>query len=86
MLQQNLNMMNIGTSQPLLTQNILSRIKCILPCISAIEKYNSIAKTLFNQMQALASQSISLAVIRDTLLPKMMSGELPVTAFKDTLE
>jgi type I restriction enzyme S subunit len=42
-------------------------------------------KPLFTQQDVLEDESRSLAELRDTLLPKLMSGELKVNEIEDVL-
>ncbi|MDS9991128.1 restriction endonuclease subunit S, partial [Xylella fastidiosa] len=53
-----------------------ARIAVALP--ESMEKFDAVIAPLFNQMISDAQQSRSLAQLRDTLLPKLISGELRV--------
>ncbi|QPC02207.1 restriction endonuclease subunit S [Xylella fastidiosa subsp. multiplex] len=53
-----------------------ARIAVALP--ESMEKFDAVIAPLFNQMISNAQQSRSLAQLRDTLLPKLISGELRV--------
>lgn len=50
-----------------------------MPPIDKIIAFNSYCETIFNQIFANGKQSESLAILRDTLLPKLMSGEIDVS-------
>ena len=41
-------------------------------------KFNTVIESLFNQIENLTKESRRLAELRDTLLPKLMSGEIKV--------
>ncbi len=43
-----------------------------------LEKFNDIGQNWFSRMKALSDESRALASLRDTLLPKLLSGELRV--------
>lgn len=70
---------HIGTSQPLLTQGILNAIPFTCPSeegiISFCKKANDIQKLI--DMNTIENKRLS--ELRDTLLPKLMSGELDVS-------
>ena len=67
----------IGTSQPLLTQGILSAIEVMVPSSDAVNRYNDIVSSLFNRIRSNIKESACLAAIRDALLPRLISGKLP---------
>jgi type I restriction enzyme S subunit len=69
---------NIGTSQPLLTQGILNSIEVPIPHNSVMEQFNDTVSALFFKIEENKKESACLATLRDTLLPKLMSGELSV--------
>jgi type I restriction enzyme S subunit len=46
--------------------------------LESMEKFDAVIAPLFNQLVSNAQQSRSLAQLRDTLLPKLISGELRV--------
>ena len=50
----------------------------IVPTPQLAKAYSDRAAPLFEQQTKLAEQSITLATLRDTLLPKLLSGELRV--------
>ena len=70
---------HIGTSQPLLTQGILNAIPFTCPSeegiISFCKKADDIQKLI--DMNTIENKRVS--ELRDTLLPKLMSGELDVS-------
>ncbi len=75
----NLNQMAEGSSHPLLTQTLLNSILVIIPSKAKIDAFcefadSTLQKIFFNQ-----SQIRILEKLRDTLLPKLMSGEVKVT-------
>lgn len=51
----------------------------IIPPIDKVHKFNEFCRTVFDQVFANGKQTEQLATIRDTLLPKLMSGELDVS-------
>jgi type I restriction enzyme S subunit len=71
-----LNKRQVGTGQPLLTQDLLNRIKIVYPAIELQRNYDSIASQLTRLKTNLYTQSQNLARQRDLLLPRLMSGKL----------
>jgi type I restriction enzyme, S subunit len=56
----------------------LNRLRLAVPQQELIDKYESIAATLFNQMSELEFENINLQSLRDSLLPKLLSGEIEI--------
>jgi type I restriction enzyme S subunit len=53
-------------------------MKIIVPPTDMINRFSNNTKPLFEQIRVLQQESNRLAELRDTLLPKLMSGELKV--------
>lgn len=51
----------------------------IIPPLAEIAAFEDCCKTIFNQVFAIGKQNEQLAMLRDDLLPKLMSGELDVS-------
>ena len=51
----------------------------IIPPFDKVQAFNDYCKSIFNQVFANGKQSEQLASLRDTLLPKLMSGEVDVS-------
>jgi type I restriction enzyme S subunit len=74
--------MNRGSTQPLITQSDLKKIPLILPTADILGKFESIVGVLMAQYEQNISENDKLATLRDTLLPKLMSGEIDVSNVK----
>jgi type I restriction enzyme S subunit len=48
----------------------------------SIRKYNSLVEVLFNKIGSNNQENDRLAKMRDSLLPKLMSGEIDVSGIK----
>lgn len=70
--------MNRGTSQPLLTQGDLRKATIILPPKYIISNFENIANDLMGYLEYVNNESSRLSTLRDTLLPKLMSGQIKV--------
>lgn len=70
---------HIGTGQPLMTQGILNSIPCALPDLSEIDAFNDLCEPLQQQFDNNLAENVQLAALRETILPKLMSGELSLS-------
>ena len=49
-----------------------------MPSVDVLQQFHNAVSPMFNRMRYLSNESIQLSEIRDTLLPKLMSGELKI--------
>lgn len=68
--------MNCGSAIPSMSTSILNTLKVILPSDSALAKFEETINPLLIKVKDLQKESARIAELRDTLLPKLMSGEL----------
>ena len=71
--------MNAGSAVPSMTTDILNAMKVVIPSASALEEFESLVAPMYEAMEANDVQSKALSQMRDTLLPKLMSGEIDVS-------
>lgn len=76
--QQNLINMAVGSAQQNISQALVKQLY-IHSDIDAIKKFHKLAQPLHQQIQCLERENKTLSEVRDTLLPKLMSGELDVS-------
>ena len=74
--------MNRGSTQPLITQNDLKNCDIIIPSEVWLNKFEHIAGKLLDLNENNEKENIRLAELRDSLLPKLMSGEINVDNVK----
>ena len=67
---------NAGSTQPLVTQTDLKKLEIRKPANVKIEKFNEQCLEYFNKISKNKKQIRTLTQMRDTLLPKLMSGEI----------
>ncbi|WP_040205926.1 restriction endonuclease subunit S [Neobacillus jeddahensis] len=67
-----------GSAQPLINQSILNSLKVMMPPLSLLEKYYNIEYKFFERSAFGKEENIKVSKVRDTLLPKLMSGEIRV--------
>lgn len=70
--------LNVGSTQPLITQTDIKSIQVVLPYSSQINKFEEIVGILFSKVMKNNIENEKLSNLRDTLLPKLMSGEIRV--------
>ncbi len=70
--------LNRGSTQPLITQTDIKNTDVVIPKEEYIGKFENLNNTLFGIISKNHFQNQVLANIRDTLLPKLMSGEIEV--------
>lgn len=71
---------NAGSTQPLIRQSDINEIPIFLPSLDVINFFETQAKDYFKKIGFNKKQLIVLEKLRDTLLPKLMSGEVRVKA------
>lgn len=74
-----LNSLNAGSAVPSMTTNILNAMQLYIPDAETLQRFEDVVQPMYIEIQENAKQSTNLATIRDTLLPKLMSGELDVS-------
>ena len=72
------NITGTGTTQQQLTVPIFRKTPISIPSDTKLKQFNSIADPLFSQIESNKKENLKLSTLRDTLLPKLMSGELSV--------
>ena len=72
--------MNRGSTQPLITQGDMKKVIVLIPDEETLAKFEEFAGSLMARWEKSCDENIKLALLRDTLLPKLMSGELDVSA------
>ncbi|MDC5852408.1 restriction endonuclease subunit S [Vibrio europaeus] len=72
------NLLNLttGSTFPSWSGPTLKNFKVVVPPRSIIEKFESIVGNLCSMMAQNTGENKSLSLIRDTLLPKLLSGEI----------
>ena len=68
--------MNAGSAVPSMTTDILNAMEIVVPPAEILEKFEAIVAPMYQMMQKNNEQSATLATLRDSLLPKLMAGEI----------
>ena len=67
-----------GTVFGSINKKTLSAIQILLPSDGIVEQFNNIASSFDNRIRSLSDENSHLSLLRDTLLPRLMSGELEI--------
>lgn len=76
--QTNVSSIVTGAVQPKISQANLKSVPITMPPINLLNQYNDIIKPLFDQIRTNQNQIQQLSTLRDTLLPKLMNGEIKI--------
>ena len=74
----NLNNLASGAAQQNLNVGIVKNYNILVPEQKALDRFNRLARSYFLLLKKNTEESRCLAELRDTLLPKLMSGEIKV--------
>lgn len=78
--------LNSNSAQPGINQNDVKSLPILVPELKIISKFNKIISPMMNQIFDNALKINKLTNLRDTLLPKLMSGEIDVSKINCDLE
>ncbi|WP_158099753.1 restriction endonuclease subunit S [Pseudoflavonifractor sp. An44] len=76
---KNFNFQTLGSTSSIATavnSKLIKQMQILYPNDLVIESFASTVSPLFNQIKVLEEENKKLSAIRDSLLPKLMSGEL----------
>ena len=71
-----------GAVQPKISQANLRSIQVVIPPQPELDAFNELIRPMFDQIRQNQDQNKALAAMRDELLPKLMSGEVDVSALQ----
>jgi type I restriction enzyme S subunit len=66
----------VGTTQQQLTVPDFKKYRILVPNIKAVTDFNDTIEPMFDTMRHKRAENAHLATLRDTLLPRLMSGEV----------
>lgn len=72
------NSLNRGSTQPLVSQSDIKNISRVMPDDAILGKFETLASDLFRMVDKNELENTLLVQLRDTLLPRLMSGEIRV--------
>lgn len=68
--------MAAGSTFKEVSGNTMKNVPAVIPDTATLFKFNDFCKPLFAQQKILEEQNQSLAALRDSILPKLMSGQI----------
>lgn len=77
--------MDVGSAVPSLTTELLKRIQIIIPPKSIVNEFNEIMNSKFNIIESNIKENQTLTQLRDSLLPKLISGEVRLKEFRESI-
>ncbi|OAP93093.1 hypothetical protein A4H96_01955 [Acidithiobacillus ferrooxidans] len=84
--QIDMTLLNRGSTQPLLTQSDLSSQPIVIPSSDIIGSFHDVSYTLLQYANFFSLNYSYVVIARDTLLPKLISGEIRVPEAKYCVE
>lgn len=71
-----------GTKMPRGDKQQIMTYPIVLPSEAALDEFNAVVLPLIEQIYSNRAENKRLSLLRNTLLPKLMSGELDVSAIE----
>ena len=71
--------MNAGSAVPSMTTDILNAMELSIPSATALAEFEDIVAPMYRVIKDNDIQAAQLAKLRDSILPKLMSGEIDVS-------
>lgn len=71
-----------GSAQPKFNKTDFKNLPLLFPSFNVLSRFDEVMKSLFETISNNYSENQRLASIRDTLLPKLMNGEIDISAVK----
>jgi len=81
MLHADFEALRTGSAQPFIPNGSLASLQVIRGSDEILDEYCARVRPMRVKQHALQRESRTLAAIRDTLLPKLMSGEIAVSGY-----
>lgn len=75
----------IGATMPNLNTGILGAVPLVMPTDQVMRTFQAVVAPLQTQIVACHREAITLTELRDALLPRLLSGELSVTAAQEQI-
>ena len=80
--EKDLDSMNAGSAVPSMTTDILYAMELRIPSDDVLAKFEDLVSPLYKAISDNSVENKKLAEVRDTLLSKLMTGELDVSALE----
>lgn len=78
---RSIHIVGVGTTQQQLTVPDFRKYRILVPSLDIVEKFTEAVDPMFEEIRHKRAENARLAALRDTLLPRLMSGELSVADY-----
>jgi type I restriction enzyme S subunit len=78
----NYGMLNVGSTQPLITQTSIKDFEVIIPPENILTNFEEFSKTIYHEIYKNQIENKRLIELRDVLLLKLISGQIDVLNVK----
>lgn len=68
-----------GSAQPNISSKGIEQVQTVVPDTALIQKYQNVVAPFYKKWISNSKENLQLSMLRDTLLPKLLSAELVVT-------
>jgi len=69
----------VGSAQQNISQQLLLQYKLVIPSAETVRAFHKVVSPLFEKIKDNIEENETLVNLRDSLLPKLMSGQIPIT-------
>jgi type I restriction enzyme S subunit len=69
-----------GAAYPAVRPDVVAGIQCVLPCTAIMQIFHDVSAPLLSKLSDNKQQAQTLATLRDTLLPRLISGQIRISA------
>lgn len=70
--------LDAGGSREAVTKGHIESVPILKAPLDVLARFDAVTTPVYSEIEQLASQARSLATLRDSLLPKLMNGEIAV--------
>lgn len=74
--------LNAGSAVPSMTTAILDAMPLLIPDDTTLERFEKTVAPIYETIQHNTRETTNLATLRDTLLPRLISGEIDVSSIE----
>ena len=76
--KQNIISQAVGSAQQNISQQLLLQYKLAIPPSELVKEYHKTVEPLFEKIKDNIEENVTLIELRDSLLPKLMSGQISI--------
>ena len=80
LLTQDLASMNAGSAVPSMTTDILNKLPILIPTLEVLNTFDTVVSSVYSIIRSDQVENASLASIRDSILPQLMSGVIDINS------